>query len=80
MSSVKVIAGRKCSIKVVNTSESEQREYISSRDLEMDERASAAVKSAVNKAVVCKKPLAKYDAVAKKVYVEYASGEKKYVE
>lgn len=39
----------------------------------MDSRATAAVRSTIDKAKVCKKP------VAKKAYVEYADGVKKYV-
>lgn len=45
----------------------------------MDSRATAAVRSAIDKAKVCKKPVAKYDPVTKKAYVEYADGVKKYV-
>lgn len=46
----------------------------------MDERAIQAVKSAVEKAVFCKKPVAKYDIDTKKVYIEYTDGVRKYVE
>jgi hypothetical protein len=46
----------------------------------MDKRAVQAVKSAVNKAKICKKPVAKYDKVAKKAYIQYSDGVKKYVE
>ena len=59
-------------IKVVNPAEREQ--YISDNDMEMDLRASAAVKAALNKAEICKKPIAKYDKEKKKAYVEYPSG------
>jgi hypothetical protein len=37
------------------------------------------VRSAIDKAKICRKPIAKYDPVTKKTYVEYADGEKKYV-
>lgn len=77
MSTIKVITGRNRSIKVVASSE--QKEFISSHDAEMDARAAQAVKSAVAKAEFCKKPVARYDITTKKVYVEYADGEKKYV-
>ena len=53
--------------------------YISSRDAEMDARATQAVKAAVAKAQFCKKPIAKYDTEAKRAYVEYANGERRYV-
>ena len=68
------------SVKVVNGNDSLlDNELISESDAEMDSRAQAAVRSAISKAKICKKPVAKYDAVAKKAYVEYADGEKKYV-
>lgn len=65
-------------IKVVISSS--QKRFISSNDAEMDKRAVHAVKSAVKKAEVCKKPIAKYDVSAKRAYVEYANGERRYVE
>ena len=66
------IKKKKYNIKVVNPAEREQ--YISDNDMEMDLRASAAVKAALNKAEICKKPIAKYDKEKKKAYVEYPSG------
>ena len=56
---------------------SEQKNIISENDREMDYRATAAVQSAIDKAKICKKPIAKYDPVTKRAYVEYANGEKK---
>lgn len=38
-----------------------------------------AVKAAINKAKICKKPIAGYDKEKKHAYVEYANGERKYV-
>lgn len=52
---------------------------ITSSDAEMDNRARAAVKAAIDKAKLCKKPVAGYDAASKRAYVEYANGERKYV-
>ena len=52
---------------------------ISESDAEMDRRAREAVKAAVNKAVICKKPIAKYDKINKRAYIETADGERKYV-
>ena len=49
-------------------------------DIEMDERAVEAVKAAINKANICKKPIAGYDKEKKRAYVEYANGERKYAE
>ena len=47
-------------------------------DREMDERAVEAVKAAINKAKICKKPIAGYDKEKKAAYIEYANGERKY--
>lgn len=55
-------------------------QMISSQESEMDRRAICAVKAAVEKAVVCKKPVAKYDVKAKKAYIQYADGKIKYVD
>jgi hypothetical protein len=56
-----------------------QDNSISESDAEMDYRATAAVRSAIDKAKICKKPIAKYDTVTKKAYLEYADGKKQYV-
>lgn len=45
----------------------------------MDKRTAYAVKAAIKKTKVCKKPVAKYDVVQKKAYIEYANGTKKYL-
>ena len=55
------------------------KDGISENDAEMDIRAKEAVRSAINKAVICKKPVAKYDRVTKKAYIETADGDRKYV-
>lgn len=52
---------------------------ISKNDEEMDKRAIAAVRSAIKKAEICQKPIAKYDARKKKAYVQYTDGVKEYV-
>ena len=49
-------------------------------DKEMDLRAVEAVKAAINKAKICKKPIAYYDKERKCAYIEYAGGEKRYEE
>lgn len=46
---------------------------------EMDQRANAAVRSALDRAKICKKPIAKYDSETQKSYIEYEDGVKKYV-
>ena len=52
---------------------------ISKNDREMDARATQSVKAAISKAEFCQKPIAKYDVVTKKAYLQYANGEKRYV-
>ena len=66
------IKTKRHNVKVVDSSN--QKKYISDSDAEMDARAVEAVRAAVSKAEVCKKPIAKYDVVTKKAYVEYPSG------
>lgn len=51
---------------------------ISQEDSDMDTRAKEAVKGAVNRAKVCKKPIAKYDKINKKAYIETPEGERIY--
>ena len=65
-------------IKVV--SREEEKNILTVSDNEMDARAVEAVKAAINKAKVCKKPVAGYDKEKKVAYVEYANGERKYAE
>ena len=65
-------------IKVV--SREEEKNTLTVSDNEMDARAVEAVKAAINKAKVCKKPVAGYDKEKKAAYVEYANGERKYAE
>ena len=45
-------------------------------DAEMDKRAKAAVRSAINRAEICQKPVAKYDRKIGKAYIETANREK----
>ena len=63
-------------IKVV--SQEEEKNILTASDNEMDERAVEAVRAAINKAKVCKKPIAGYDKEKKLAYIEYANGERKY--
>ncbi len=65
-------------IKVI--SREEERNAITASDNEMDKRAVEAVKAAINKAKICKKPIAGYDKEKKAAYVEYANGDRKYAE
>lgn len=66
-------------VKVVSP-ENIGEENLDIEDQDMDKRAVAAVKSAINKAKVCNKPIAKYDARRKQAYVLMPDGEKKYVQ
>lgn len=52
---------------------------ITPNDAEMDIRAKEAVKSAINRAKTCKKPIARYDRESRRAYIETANGEKIYV-
>lgn len=56
----------------------EYRDFISKSDAEMDYRAQEAVKAALHRAKVCKKPIARYDMDTKRAYIEYPNGERKY--
>ena len=53
---------------------------LSETDIEMDYRAREAVKAAINRAEICKKPIAKYDSVNRKAYLQNAESKKIYVE
>ena len=59
-------------IKVVSEDDSiSYKDIISDQDAEMDRRAIAAVRSAIEKAKVCNKPIAKFDVETKRAYLEY---------
>ena len=73
MTTVSTKSGRV--IKVVSQ---EEKSMLTVSDNEMDERAVEAVKAAINKAKICKKPIAGYDKEKKQAYGEYAKGERKY--
>ena len=75
MTTVSTKSGRV--IKVV--SKEEEKNILTVSDNEMDERAVEAVKAAINKAKICKKPIAGYDNEKEQAYVEYANGERKYI-
>ena len=62
-------------VNVIDSNESN----ISPEDKAMDKTVTADVRSAINKAIVCDKPIAKYDLRSKKAFVEQPNGEKKYV-
>lgn len=59
---------------------SEKDILLSEHDREMDIRAEAAVQAAIDKAKICKKPIAKYDVTLRKAYIEYPDGHIEYAE
>ena len=65
---------------IINEDMSSCEGSISSSDAEMDKRAAAAVKSAIYRAKVCKKPVARYDVATKRAFLEFADGSRKYVD
>ena len=67
MTTVSTKSGR--IIKVV--SKDEEKSTLTKSDTEMDERAVEAVKAAINKAKICKKPIAGYDKEKKQAYNDY---------
>lgn len=64
------------SIKVVMPSEVET--VLTPNEIEMDIRAREAVKAAILKAEICKKPVAKYDMESRREYLQYPDGRKVY--
>ncbi|MCD7855872.1 MAG: hypothetical protein LUG66_09720 [Clostridiales bacterium] len=66
--------------KIIVVEPEERDEYLSDSDREMDARARQAVKVAIEKAKFCKKPVARYDVAARKAYIEYPDGEKRYAD
>ena len=56
----------------------EVEKFRTESDAEMDERVEYAIKAAIERTKVCKKPIARYDPAAKKAYMEYPDGTRKY--
>ena len=76
MSKIKVKQINGYIVQVVPSSEVES--VLTESDKEMDRRAVAAVQAAINKAKVCKKPIAKYDVKTHRAYIEYPDGHIEY--
>ena len=74
----KVININGMAVKVIDNTE--KQDNLSQEDKDMDIRAKEAVKAALEKAKVCKKPIARYDIENKKAYIEDAEGNRRYVE
>ena len=67
-------------IKIISPDHASTTDHISERDAEMDRRAVAAVRAAIDKAKICKKPICRYDSASDRAYLEYADGRKEYVD
>jgi len=74
----KVININGMTVKVIDNTE--KQDNLSQEDKDMDIRAKEAVKAALEKAKVCKKPIARYDIETKRAYIEDAEGNRRYVE
>ena len=74
----KVININGMAVKVIDNTE--KQDNLSQEDKDMDIRAKEAVKAAIEKAKVCKKPIARYDIETKRAYIEDAEGNRRYVE
>ena len=71
------IKTEKYNINVVSSTELEA--MATPDEIEMDQLAKAAVKSAISKAKKCKQAVARYDSRSKVVFIESADGERRYV-
>lgn len=74
----KVININGMAVKVIDNTE--KQDNLSQEDKDMDIRAKEAVKAALEKAKVCKKPIARYDIETKRAYIEDPEGNRRYVE
>lgn len=63
-----------CSVKVISPENAEA--YLTETEIEMDYRAKQAVKVAISKAIICKKPIAQYNTESKKAYLQTADNKK----
>ncbi len=77
--SVETVKVGNLSVKVFEAGDTEAiQNELTPNDIEMDKRANAAVKAAIERAKICKKPIARYDAATKRAYLEYADGSREY--
>ncbi len=66
------------SVKVFSPENAQSK--LTKAEIEMDYRAREAVKAAVSRAIICKKPIAKYDAESGKAYLQTADNKKIYID
>lgn len=74
----KVVYLNGMTIRVIDAQEKDA--FLTQDDKDMDIRATAAVKAALNKAKICGKPIARYDIVAHRAYIENADETIRFVE
>ena len=65
-------------IRVIDPQEKDT--YLTQDDKDMDIRAREAVRTALHKAKICGKPIARYDIVTHRAYIENADGTIRFVE
>lgn len=68
----KVVNLNGMTIRVIDAQEKDA--FLTQDDKDMDIRATAAVKAALNKAKICGKPIARYDIITRRAYIENADG------
>lgn len=68
----KVVNLNGMTIKVIDAQEKDA--FLTQDDKDMDIRAIEAVRAALNKAKICGNPIARYDIVAHRAYIENADG------
>lgn len=68
----KVVELNGMTIKVIDSQEKDA--FLTQDDKDMDIRAIEAVRAALNKAKICGKPIAHYDTVTHRAYIENADG------
>lgn len=74
----KVVNINGMTINVIDAQEKDA--FLTQDDKDMDIRATAAVRAALNKAKICEKPIARYDIVTHRAYIENADGTIRFVE
>ncbi len=77
-----VLSGRPVKVARKNASEASLLMYqvITDDEAETDKLAKSATRAAINKAIVCKTPVARFDVEKKKAFLEYADGSRTYVD
>lgn len=74
---VKLVSINGMTINVIEPHEKDK--YLTQDDIDMDIKATAAVRVALNKAKICGKPIAHYDMLTHRAYIENADGTIKFI-